>query len=119
LNDAAIAAAVSDLTSEIVGKLTDRPWTTDVLKIEANRVFVSGGSRQGLKVGDRLAIETVGETVTSGQSGLPITLPGEKLAEIEIVSFFGDSDYSEGSIANIVSGSVSPESPKLVVREIK
>jgi curli biogenesis system outer membrane secretion channel CsgG len=119
LNDAAIAAAVSDLTSEIIGKLTDRPWSTDVLKTEEGRVFISGGSRQGLKVGDRFVIETVGETVTSGQSGLPITLPGSKLAEVEIVSFFGDSEYSEGSIATIVSGALSAEGKKLVVREAK
>jgi curli biogenesis system outer membrane secretion channel CsgG len=117
LNDAAIAAAVSDLTSEIVGKLTDRPWSTDVLKVEESRVFVSGGSRQGLNVGDRFVIETIGETVTSGQSGLPITLPGERLAEIEIVSFFGDSEYSEGSVAKLVSGTLEAGGKKLVVRE--
>lgn len=119
LNDSAIAAAVSDLTSEIIGKLTDRPWSTDVLKVEEGRVFISGGSRQGLKIGDRFVIETVGETLTSGQSGLPITLPGSKLAEVEIVSFFGDSEYSEGSIATIVSGRPSAEGKKLVVREAK
>lgn len=117
LNDAAIAAAVSDLTSEIVGKLADRPWSTDVLRIEGDRVFISGGSRQGLKTGDRFVIETVGETLTSGQSGMPITLPGERLAEIEIVSFFGDSEYAEGSIARVVSGSVDAGGNKLIVRE--
>lgn len=119
LNDAAIAAAVSDLTSEIVGKLADRPWSTDVLRIEADRVFISGGSRQGLKAGDRFVIETVGETVTSGQSGMPITLPGERLAEIEIVSFFGDSEYTEGSVAQVVSGRVDAGDSKLIVREIR
>ena len=119
LNDAAIAAAISDLTSEIIGKLTDRPWSTDVLRVEEGRVFISGGSRQGLKVGDRFVIETVGETITSGQSGLPITLPGNKLAEVEITSFFGDSEYSEGSIATIVSGVLGADGEKLVVREAK
>jgi curli biogenesis system outer membrane secretion channel CsgG len=119
LNDAAIAAAVSDLTSEIIGKLSDRPWSTDVLKVEEGRVFVSGGSRQGLKIGDTFVIETVGETVTSGQSGLPITLPGEQLAEVQIESFFGDSEYTEGAIARIVSGSVAAGENKLIVREPK
>ena len=119
LNDSAISAAVSDLTSEIVGNLADRPWSTDVLKVDGNRVFISGGSRQGLKLGDRFTIETVGETVKSGQTGMPITLPGEKLAEVEVISFFGDSEYSEGSIATVISGALSEGDSKFVVREMK
>lgn len=119
LNDSAISAAVSDLTSEIVGNLADRPWSTDVLKIDGDRIFISGGSRQGLKTGDHFLVETVGETVKSGQSGLPITLPGEQLAEVQVVSFFGDSEYSEGSIAKVVSGSLEGAGAKLVVREKK
>lgn len=119
LNDAAIAAAISDLTSEIIGNLADRPWSTDVLQIEGAQVFISGGARQGLKVGDRFSVETVGKVIKSGQTGLPITLPGSKLAEIEVTSFFGDSEYSEGSIANVVSGSLSVQDTKqLTVKEI-
>ena len=120
LNDAAIAAAISDLTSEIIGNLADRPWSTDVLQIEGNQVFISGGSRQGLKVGDRFYVETVGKVIKSGQTGLPITLPGSQLAVVEVTSFFGDSEYSEGSIANVVSGSLSIQDTKqLTVKEVK
>ena len=119
LNDQAIAAAVSDLTSEIVGKLSARPWSTDVLKVSGGQVFVSGGDRQGLKIGDHYVVESVGETIKSGQTGLPITLPGERLAQIEIVSFFGDSEYSEGSVAKLVSGSIPEDGSRLVVRELK
>ncbi|WP_034794767.1 CsgG/HfaB family protein [Hyphomonas beringensis] len=119
LNDEAISAAVSNLVSEIIGNLEDRPWSTDILKIEGDRVFISGGERQGLNKGDRFRVETLGETLTSGQSGLPITLPGETVAEIEVVSFFGETEYSEGAIAKIVSGNLQDASEPLVVREAK
>jgi curli biogenesis system outer membrane secretion channel CsgG len=120
INDSAISAAISDLASELVGKLQGRRWKTDVLRIDGNRVFISGGKSQGLKVGDKFAVETQGETVKSGQSGLPITLPGERVAEIEVASFFGDGEYAEGSAANITSGSLSGRDPKsLVVVEDK
>ena len=98
INDAAISAAVSDLTSELIGKLQARRWSTDVLRVDATNVFMSGGSRQGLKVGDRFAGETRGEVVKSGQTGLPITLPGQRVAEVQVTSFFGDDEYSEGEL---------------------
>jgi curli biogenesis system outer membrane secretion channel CsgG len=120
LNDAAISAAISNLTSELVGKLASRRWATDILRVDGGLTYISGGARQGLKVGDHLAVETLGETVKSGQSGLPITLPGNRIAEIEIVSFFGDDEYSEGAIAKIVSGSLSGQQPQsLTVVEAK
>ncbi|HCN92558.1 MAG: curli production assembly protein CsgG [Hyphomonas sp.] len=119
LNDSAISAAVSNMVSEIVGNLEDRPWSTDVLKVDGDRVFISGGGRQGLKVGDHFTVETLGEVIKSGQSGLPITLPGRSIAEIEVVSFFGDTEYSEGSVAQVVSGSLEGESERLIVREVK
>jgi curli biogenesis system outer membrane secretion channel CsgG len=120
INDAAISAAISDLTSELVGKLQARRWTTDVLRVDAANVFLSGGSRQGLKVGDRFAVETRGEIVKSGQSGLPITLPGQRIAELQITSFFGDDEYSEGSAASITSGSLAGRDPStLIVVELR
>lgn len=107
LNDAAISSAISDLTSELIGKLSSRRWSTAILRVDADQIFVSGGARQGLKIGDRLAVETRGETVKSGQTGLPITLPGRQVAVVELTGFFGDDEYSEGSSAKVVSGSLN------------
>src|SRR4051812_48362790 len=61
LNDRAIGAAISDVLSSLVGKLEERAWRSDILKVEGSQVFVSGGSRQGLKPGDRLAVMRGGE----------------------------------------------------------
>jgi hypothetical protein len=73
----------------------------------SDQVFLSGGPEQGLKVGDVLVAETAGETITSGQTGLPITLPGQAVARLEVVSFFGDSPEGQGTIARIVQGQLS------------
>lgn len=115
LNDAAISAAISDLTSELIGKLSSRRWSTDILRMDGTRIFISGGARQGLKPGDRLAVETRGETVRSAQTGLPITLPGERIATIEVNDFFGDDEYSEGSSATVVEGSIAGRDPSTLV----
>jgi curli biogenesis system outer membrane secretion channel CsgG len=120
LNDAAISAAISDLTNELIGKLSSRRWSTDILRVDADQVFVSGGPRQGLKVGQKLAVETRGETIKSGQTGLPITLPGKQVGAVELTGSFGDDEYSEGSTAKLISGSlVGHDVSTLTVVELK
>jgi curli biogenesis system outer membrane secretion channel CsgG len=117
LNDKAIAAAISDLITNVLQKLEDRPWTTDILDVNGNQVRISGGPRQGLKIGDEFTVQTRGKTVVSQQSGVPITLPGNEVARIRVVSFFGNGD-AEGATAQIVTGSISPaDARSLVVGE--
>lgn len=119
LNDAAISAAISDMTNEVIGNLSDRTWSTDILRVDGSTVYISGGAKQGLVQGDTFNVETLGELVTSGQSGLPIRLPGKTIAKIEITSFFGDTEYTEGSVAQIVEGSLGTQSASnLVVKEV-
>jgi curli biogenesis system outer membrane secretion channel CsgG len=118
LNDKAIDAAVSDLMNNIVEKLGERPWHTDILRVANNQVIISGGPSQGLKVGDVLQVEQPGDIIVSSQSGLPITLPGQPVAQIRIASFFGEGD-AEGAVAVVTSGTVQPEMARtLSVKEI-
>jgi curli biogenesis system outer membrane secretion channel CsgG len=105
LNDRAIAAAISDVQTALIQKLEERLWRTDILKAAGNVVYISGGPKQGLKIGDVLTVMQEGETVKSGQTGFNITLPPTSLGAIRIVSFFGDSENNEGSVAELVSGS--------------
>ncbi|MGE5567359.1 MAG: CsgG/HfaB family protein [Parcubacteria group bacterium] len=111
LNDRAISAAISDLTNKVMTKLEERPWFTDVLQLRGDEVLISGGPGEGMKVGDRFRVETRGETVVSGQTGLPITLPGQRVGTIEIVSFFGDPESGEGAVARVVEGQVPTVDP--------
>lgn len=118
LNDKAIAAAISDLTEELINELGERPWTTDILSYEDSLVYLSGGERQGLKRGDRLAIMQRGKTVRSQQTGFDIDLPPTKIGEVEIQSFFGDSEISEGSVATVVSGAIPAQMDTVYIAEI-
>ena len=107
LNDRAIGAAISDVQNSLIAKLQDRAWRTDILKVEGRQLYLSGGKRQGLKVGDTLAVMQQGERVKSAQTGFDITLPPKTVGQIRVVSFFGDNETNEGSVAEMLSGEVS------------
>lgn len=119
LTDRAISAAIADTMTNVINQLQQRAWFTDILRVSGDVVFVSGGPSQGLKAGQRYRVESPGETITSGQSGLPITLPGMALAEIELVGFFGDTPETEGATAHIVNGALPQNTNGLRVVEIR
>jgi len=109
LNDRAIGAAISDVQNALISKLQERPWRTDILKIDGQRLYISGGTRQGLKVGDKLAVMLPGETVRSSQTGFDITLPATLVGQAEVMGFFGDNETNEGAIAQLVSGTIAAD----------
>lgn len=107
LNDRAIGAAISDVQAALIARLEDRPWRTDILKIEGQRLYIAGGMRQGIKAGDMVAVMKAGETIKSAQTGFDIALPAKPVAKARIVSLFGDSESNEGAVAELVSGSIA------------
>lgn len=120
LNDRAISAAISDMLDKLVSTLDERKWKTDVLEIQSGNIFISGGQKQGLKIGDVLQVMEQGPIVKSKQSGFDINLPPKKIAEVRIVSFFGENENNEGSVCEVVSGSISQANPgKTFVEEAK
>jgi len=104
LNDKAIDAAVSDVLNTLIRKLEEREWRTDILKIDGQQVFISGGTHQGIKQGEVFAVMSRGGEVKSQQTGFGIELPATEVGRIEVVSTFGTSESNEGSIAKIVEG---------------
>jgi curli biogenesis system outer membrane secretion channel CsgG len=120
LNDRAIGAAISDLQVALMAKLEERPWRTDILKVAGNKIFISGGQRQGIKVGDLVSLMVQGETVKSGQTGFAITLPPSSIGKAKVVGLFGDNESNEGAIAEIISGTAkSPDGAVVFVSEAK
>lgn len=109
LNDKAIGAAISDVMNGLVVKLKERPWRTDILKVDGSRLYISGGARQGLRIGDVLTVMRPGDKVKSGQSGFNISLPSAEIATVKVVAQFGESDTDEGSVAELVSGSLASQ----------
>jgi len=120
LNDRAIAAAISDVIDKLVSTLSDRAWKTDILEVRDGNVFISGGKRQGVKLGDTLSVMMAGDTVKSKQTGFDITLPSKQVATIRVTGFFGETETDEGTICEILDGSIAkPLSPRLFVAESK
>jgi len=118
LNDRAIAASISDVINNLIINLENRPWKTDVLKVDGDQVYITGGKSQGIKEGDLLFVMKKTGTVKSQQSGFSIDLPPEKIATIKVVSLFGDSETNEGSQAQIIDGKIDPTTiDQLFVKE--
>jgi curli biogenesis system outer membrane secretion channel CsgG len=107
LNDRAIGAAISDVQSALMAKLQERPWRTDILKVDGNQVYISGGASQGLKVGDMLAVFKPGDTVKSTQTGFDIALPPSVVGHARVTVLFGDNETNEGAVAQLLSGTVT------------
>lgn len=106
LNDAAMRQAITDAVAKISAVVDKQPWTTYILKAEGGRIYIGGGKSQGIKEGMIFSVQTAGEKIKSPQTGAEITLPGQSIATIRVVSLFGEGELNEGSIATVVSGSL-------------
>jgi curli biogenesis system outer membrane secretion channel CsgG len=107
LNDKAISAAISSVINELIQKLEEKPWKTEILSKNGKNIYIAGGKYQGIKKGDILSIKKPGKTIKSNQTGFNIDLPAREIAKIKINSLFGNSETNEGSIGKIISGSIS------------
>ncbi|WP_345980323.1 CsgG/HfaB family protein [Sulfurimonas sp. HSL3-2] len=108
LNDKAIDAAISDLTSNIIENMLDKPWRGYILGYQDGSLITSGGKSQNIKVGDRFDVYLKGKQVKNPQTNMMMTLPGKKLATIEITSTLGDRPENEVSTAKILNGDLRP-----------
>lgn len=115
LNDRAIGAAIDDVTNEVVERLDQLPWRTDILKRSGGAVYIAGGVHQGLRPGTRLAVMQRTGRVRSAQTGFAISLPPLQVATVTVVSNFGTGAENEGSICTVTSGSISAKYTDLFV----
>ena len=106
LNDKVIASAITNVIDELISNLEKRPWRTDILEIDGEQIFISGGKLQGLKIGDSLIVMKPGKAIKSKQSGFNVSLPPSKVASIKVVSFFGDNETNEGSVCKLIEGNI-------------
>ena len=61
LNDKAIDAAISDLTSNIIENMLDKPWRGYILGYEDGSLITSGFKSQNIKIGDKFDIYKKGK----------------------------------------------------------
>lgn len=107
LTDKAISAAISELTSRLVENMTNKPWQSFLLSQQNGQFIMSGGKSQGIRPGLRLFVYLIGERIKNPQTGAMITLPGRRVAEVQVISSFGEDEFNELSFVSIVSGEIS------------
>jgi curli biogenesis system outer membrane secretion channel CsgG len=118
LNDKAISAAISKLTSDLLENLLEEPWRSAIVDVQDDDVFIAGGKSQGIRPGDRFEVYVRGKVVKNPQTGTDLELPGSRTATIEVLESFGTDPLGEGSRCRVVDGSLPEVSlDQLVVKE--
>ena len=120
INDQAIGAAVNAAVEKLTKVMLEKPWSADILSVEGDTVYISGGKSQGIRKGMEFQIKTKGRKVKSTTTGSMITLPGKQIAQIKILDTFGQSELEEGSYGQLSQGSLVGHNPSdLQIEEIK
>ena len=104
LNDKAIDAAISDLTSNIIENMLDKPWKGYILGYEDGSIITSGGKSQNIKAGDKFYVYKEGKKVKNPQTNMMMSLPGKKIGMLEIAATIGDTPDTEVSLATLING---------------
>jgi len=107
LTDKAISAAISEVTSRLVETMTNKPWQSFLLSKQDGQFIMSGGKSQGIKPGLRLFVYLNGERIKNPQTGAMVTLPGRRVAEVQVISSFGEDEFNELSFVTVVSGEIT------------
>lgn len=107
LNDKAIDAAITTVASNLIENLMDNPWRSYILGHEDGMVIIGGGKSQGVKKGDHFIVVKEGKKVKNRQTNSVITLPGKKIAELQVVDTYGKTQRDEVSFCRVVSGDLS------------
>lgn len=120
LNDQAIGAAVNAAVEKLTQLMLEKRWSADLLAVENDQLFISGGKSQGVKPGMVFQVSTRGRQVKSSTTGANITLPGKQVARLEITTTFGETELEEGAVGRLIQGSIDGyQLDELQVEEIK
>ncbi|NRA84693.1 MAG: curli production assembly protein CsgG [Gammaproteobacteria bacterium] len=119
IDDKALSAAISKLTSNIIENLMDSPWQAYIVSDFGSGFLMTGGENQGVNIGDKFSIVVRGKTIKNPQTGLQLELPGENIALVKVLKFIGQGDNAL-SYVEITQGIFTKKQLNdVVVREIK
>jgi curli biogenesis system outer membrane secretion channel CsgG len=122
INDKALDAAITNLSSNVIENLLDKPWRAYILGYDNGYYILSGGKSQNIKPNAVFEVMREGRKVNNPQTNMPIMLPGEKVGELKVVQSAGDSPQNEVSLCTLQQGDLqsyldSKDYSKLFVRE--
>ncbi len=106
LNDKVLNVAITDLASNIIENMLDKPWRSYILSFEEDNLIISGGESQNITAGSVFEVVKLGKKVKNPQTGMFITLPGKVIGEVEVSASFGDTPESEVSFSTITKGNL-------------
>lgn len=104
LNDKAMEAAITNLSSNIIENLLDKQWRAYILGYENKFFIVSGGKSQNIVPGMSFEIIQEGKKIKNPQTNMFISLPGKKVGELKVIRCLGDTVENEVSLCTLVSG---------------
>lgn len=107
INDKALDAAITNLASNIIENLLDRPWRSYILGSEDDKLIIAGGKSQNISNGDIFQVIQEGKKVNNPQTNMMITLPGTQIGKIKVVMSIGDNPETEVSLCDIIEGDLS------------
>ena len=106
LSDKAISVAISKLVENVINNCMDRPWRAYFLAVEGSDIFITGGSSQGLSIGDEFKVVEKGKMVKNPQTGVNMELPGKQVGKIIITFSGGETPESEFSLVEFIEGQI-------------
>ena len=106
LNDKVLDVAITDLASNVIENMLDKPWRSFILSSEEGNLIISGGKSQNIAKDSIFDVVKMGKKVKNPQTGMYITLPGKTIAKIKVLSSFGNTAESEVSFGEVVEGNL-------------
>ena len=106
LNEKAIGAAISKLTSNVIENLLHNPWRSYILSYESNSYIIAGGKSQGVKANDTFGVYKRGKAVRNPQTGMIVELPAQLIGKLRVISLTGTDTNNEVSFCTIEAGDI-------------
>ena len=103
LGQIALRASVREFMQNLLNSLETQEWRGKIVKVDAQRgtAIVNAGKETGLKVGDTLTVNRLGEVLVDPDSGRELGQEiGDVVGELQVISLFGQNV----SKCKIVSG---------------
>lgn len=101
LRDGALRDALTKAMVNMLDQLEETEWRGRIAQVKGQQVYINAGKEVGLKVGDILVVQELGEEIVDPQTRVVIgRAPGNIKGELMITGFFGKN----GSVATVRSG---------------
>ncbi len=94
----AVASAIKNFSS----KIDSQPWSTRIIKIEGDFVYLGAGSEEGLKKKDVLEVYKINNKIIDPITNEILGMDKSKVGKLEIVEILG-SDLSKAKILDSIS----------------